>query len=515
MFDVAVVGAGFGGLSTALTLASGGARVVLFESLKYAGGCASTFTRGGARYEAGATLFSGFGEGQLFHRWMHEHRLPIRFEASEPLVELRAGSTTLQIGSERASLVRQLVQQSPAHEAQLTRFFEEQERIASALWALFDDPSLLPPFGVEALGRHLARTGAYLPLMRVVGRSLGNVVERHGLADCAPLRHYLDAVCQITVQASSVEAEAPFAMAAMDYYFRGTGHIHGGIGELTQALVNAIREKGGEVRFVDKVTEVSTSEPGFRLTSRRGITRARQIVLNLTPSDALRVLDRDLQGERLEPLAARVSEGWGAVMLYAQLSPDVPIRKDAHHLELVADVDRGFVEGNHIFVSISGEDEHKGPDGRRTVTISTHVRMSTLRGLSEEKQAQSIERIQQTMRDTLASKAPEVWRAVVHLMTGSPRTFARFVGREEGLVGGIPRLRGLAHYAQLGAFESSPGVHLVGDSVFPGQSTLATALGGVKTAERLLARLGSRRLGDVVPDPRHTLALGDASRKES
>ncbi len=31
------------------------------------------------------------------------------------------------------------------------------------------------------------------------------------------------------------------------------------------------------------------------------------------------------------------------------------------------------------------------------------------------------------------------------------------------------------------------GMWLVGDSVFPGQSTLATALGGVRTAVRIVA----------------------------
>lgn len=500
VFDVAVVGAGFGGMATALTLASRGARVVLFESLKYAGGCASTFTRGGARYESGATLFSGFGEGQLFHRWTREHALPIRFDVHEPLVELRAGETRLRIGADRASLVAQLIALSPQHASQLERFFDEQTRVASALWALLDDPTLLPPLSVETLLRHLERTGAYLPLTRVVGRSLGSVVARHGLSDCAPLRHYLDAVCQITVQASSSEAEAPFAMGAMDYYFRGTGHIHGGIGELAQALVMAIRERGGEVRFVDKVSRISASGSAFEVHARKGAITARHVVLNLTPRDALRVLDAELAHPKLHRLAKRVDAGWGAVMLYLQLDANVPIRPEAHHLELVRDVDKPFVAGNHIFVSISGVDEHKAPEGRRAVTISTHVAMPTFMPLSDEARGALIAQIQQSMRETLAEKAPEVSASIVHAMTGSPRTFERFVGRHEGIVGGIPRRRGMAHYLQLGPFEVSAGmsregnqqtIHLVGDSVFPGQSTLATALGGVKTAETVLTQLGA------------------------
>ena len=65
-FDSIVVGAGFGGLGAALQLAEGGQKVLLLEALKYGGGCAATFKRGDYRFEAGATLFSGFSEGQLF-----------------------------------------------------------------------------------------------------------------------------------------------------------------------------------------------------------------------------------------------------------------------------------------------------------------------------------------------------------------------------------------------------------------------------------------------------------------
>src|SRR5512147_1424469 len=69
-FDVVVIGAGFGGLGCALTLGELGARVCLCEMLKYPGGCASTFSKGGFRFDAGATLLSGLGEEQLFGRWL-------------------------------------------------------------------------------------------------------------------------------------------------------------------------------------------------------------------------------------------------------------------------------------------------------------------------------------------------------------------------------------------------------------------------------------------------------------
>ena len=71
-------------------------------------------------------------------------------------------------------------------------------------------------------------------------------------------------------------------------------------------------------------------------------------------------------------------------------------------------------------------------------------------------------------------------------MTGSPRTFERFTLRAEGLVGGIPRRAGLEYYDDFFPSAGARGLYMVGDSVFPGQSTLATSIGGVKLAQHLL-----------------------------
>ena len=98
------------------------------------------------------------------------------------------------------------------------------------------------------------------------------------------------------------------------------------------------------------------------------------------------------------------------------------------------------------------------------------------------------------MRATLAALAPE-WR-ITQEMTASPRTFERFTRRHRGFVGGVPRRAGLGNYRNLSPRPFAPGLWLVGDSVFPGQSTLATALGGVKVAERVQRALGKRRPAD-------------------
>jgi phytoene dehydrogenase-like protein len=175
-------------------------------------------------------------------------------------------------------------------------------------------------------------------------------------------------------------------------------------------------------------------------------------------------------------------------MLYRVARAPEDARAKACHLELVQDERAPLVEGNHLFVSISGEsDTGRAPPGQRTLTISTHVPLRTLAAQSAEDQARYVSAIQARMREGLERLAPDWSQDVRHELTASPRTFERFTRREGGAVGGVPRRAGLHQYRELGPRPVMEGLWLVGDSVFPGQSTLATALGGVRTAARIAA----------------------------
>ncbi len=483
-YDAVVVGAGFGGLATALELAQRGARVVLCETLNYPGGCASTFHRDGHAFEAGATLFSGFEPHQLFGRWIRQHGLDVTVDWLDPVVELRAPGLRLPVHRDRERFMAELLALPGAPVRELRSFFSLQQRVSEALWPLFDAPELLPPLDLRALLRHAARAHRYTPLVRWMGRPLGAVLARHGLEGFAPLRTYLDALCQITIQCNSTEAEAPFALAAMDYYWRGTGHVRGGIGKLAGALVEAIQRLGGEVLYANRVKALTAVPGGWRVDTRRGVLQARHVAANVLPQGLLKLLGQSPEHlPRLGGLAGRVSEGWGAAMLYLVARAPEGESPSAHHLELVQDAGAPFVEGNHLFASISGEaDEGRAPPGQRTLTVSTHVPLRTLAGLSREEQGHYIAGIQARMRTGLQRLAPEWMADVRHELTASPRTFERFTRREAGAVGGVPRRAGLGNYRDPGPRQVLDGLWLVGDSVFPGQSTLATAVGGVRTA---------------------------------
>ena len=487
VWPVVVVGAGFAGLATALRLAELGKRVLLLEALNYPGGCASTFERGGYRFESGATLFAGLAPEQLFGRWIRQHSLDVHVDWLDPVLELRTPDLELPVGARRAQLIERFCELPDAPAAGIREFFAYQESLAAPLWSALESRRLLSSFGPAALFELAGRAPGLLPVLPLMGKPLGAVLERFGLARFEPLRHYLDALCQITVQCSSAEAEAPFALSAIDYPWRGTGHVRGGIGRLAEGLLDALRRAGGEVRLAHRVRGLERVGRRWRLTTARAAFEAERVVANLLPQNLRELLgDEVRRPDALAKAADDVAGGWGACMLYRAATPPSGAPPRPKHLELVDDPTQPFVEGNHVFVSISGpHDGPRAPEGQRTLTVSTHIDLAALLALPEAERGPKVAEVQERMRRTIARRAPEWDAGTTHELTASPRTFERFTGRREGWVGGIPRRAGLHHYTSFFPPRWAPRLHAIGDSAFPGQSILATATGGVKLAERL------------------------------
>ncbi|MBK9383599.1 MAG: NAD(P)-binding protein [Planctomycetes bacterium] len=497
-FDAVVVGGGFGGLGAALAFARAGKRVALCETLRYLGGCAGTFTRGGASYAAGATLGAGFAPGQALRTWLEEEELwsELELEPLSPVLELRAPGLELAIDGAPRGVERALLALPGAPRERLARFFARQRRVSAALWPLLDDPARLPRLRGRGWLEALALAPRILPhagaLLGSALRPLSRELARAGLAGYAPLRLFADALCQITLQCRAEEAEAPLALAAFDYYERGVAHVRGGLGALAQLLGRAIERRGGSILLAQRVLSIERDGGEHLIRTRDRLLRAPRLALNLLPGDAAALLPlAAAERAALARAQARVETGWGACMLYRRLSGEVALGAGARHWQLVRDPAAPPIEGNAIFASLTSAADAAAASAAwarapRTLSVSTHIDLGALRALPEAERGERIAAVQERMRATLADRAPELAELPHAEMTASPRTFERFTGRRGGWVGGVPRRAGLAAYADLRTPRCPRGVVLVGDSFFPGQSALAAAAGGYRSAHALL-----------------------------
>ena len=129
-----------------------------------------------------------------------------------------------------------------------------------------------------------------------------------------------------------------------------------------------------------------------------------------------------------------------------------------------------------------------GPAGRRALTISTHTRLAPWWSLHRDNPDCYAERKQRYVEQMLAAgerAIPHLREAADLVLPGTPVTFRRFTRRVDGWVGGYPQTGLLRAQAP----RLLDGLWMVGDSIFPGQSTAAVALGGLRVGGALLAGL--------------------------
>lgn len=485
MKRVLIVGAGIGGLTTAAALARAGYEVTVLEAHVYAGGSAGTFYHQKYRFDAGATLAGGFYPGgpmDLVARQTGIPGWPGRSHDPAMVVHLPDGSAIPRYGSQQRLEVRRQSFGPEAHS-----FFKWQEETADALWDLALRSPSWPPQSVSELvqtlgtglswirdgGRPRLKPGLLLDLFRPAAAHLPAGDER--------LRLFIDGQLLISAQTTSQHANALYAASALDLPRRGVRHLPGGMGTIADTLVKAVRDAGGQVHFRQEVCAIRQENNGqLKVITRRGGSHTVDLVVaNLPPWNI-----RELLGEGAPAVLKRLPEnpdrGWGAFMLYLGIDQQVLPADFALHHQVI--VQEPLAETRSIFISISPEwDAGRAPQGKRAVTISTHTALHPWWSLFHSDRP-AYEKRKQAYTDSTLSAAerllPGLREAIELELPGTPVTFRRFTRRVQGWVGGFPQTNLLRTWGP----RLAKNIWMVGDSIFPGQSTAAVALGGLRVA---------------------------------
>jgi len=477
-----VIGAGVGGLTAAALLLHGGLRVTVLEAHVYPGGSAGTFYHRGFRFDAGATLAGGFAPGGPHARVAALLDLAWPVHPVDPAWVVHLPGTTITQWAERARWQAERAAAFPGTE----RFWELQEKLAAVAWDASSRPLPWPPGSARDW---LALAGAVRPatlaatpyLTRALG-SLLPVRETH-------LRAFLDAQLLISAQTSAARASALYGSAALDLPRRGVHHVDGGIGTLARTLAQWIAEHGGEVLYRQRVERVETrAGRAVAVYTNKGLRVECDLLLaNLTPWGLARLLGDDAPRALQRETRARPAT-WGAFTLYLGLDAAALPAGGADHHQIVVDPGRPLGEGNSVFVSLSrAGDPRRAPPGMRAATLSTHTAATpwwelhaASRAAYEERRAEYTERLLGAAEIAL----PGLRRALRLALPGTPVTFERFTRRPLGMVGGFPQT---SLFRARGPRTGLANAWLVGDSVFPGQSTAGVTLGALRVARDALA----------------------------
>jgi phytoene dehydrogenase-like protein len=310
------------------------------------------------------------------------------------------------------------------------------------------------------------------------------------------LRLFVDAQLLISAQAASREANALYGAAALDLPRRGVIHLDGGMGTISQLLAQAVADNHGRVLYRKEVTRIRFEQGrAIAVETRHGdIFDADLIVANLTPWNIATLMGQQAPS-RLRHLPARPRGGWGAFVVYLGVDSSViPADFPLHHQVILR---RPLGEGNTVFLSISPEwDANRAPAGKRALTLSTHTDLNTWWDLYEhDRDAYRVQVAHYTERVLSAAETilPGLRQAAELVLPGTPVTFQRFTRRAWGWVGGFPQ----THLLRAWGPRLMPNLWITGDSIFPGQSVAATALGGLRVANAIIQE---QKAPETLPD---------------
>ena len=500
--QVVVIGAGIGGLTVAALLARAGLAVTVLEAHVYPGGCAGTFYHQGYRFDAGATLAGGFYPGGPMDVVAEAAGIaawPARPSEPSMAVHLPDSTMVARYGDDRRWEQRDDVFGIASRE-----FWQWQERTADAMWkfALRTPPwppqtlgemSLMASDSLSWIGNDLYDTVPTRHMPSLLADLVRPVAARlHGMPE--RMRLFVDAQLLIAAQTTSAHTNALYGASALDLPRRGVVHLEGGMGAIPQTLAQAVQDNGGEVHYRQEVDRVVIEEgrPVAVETKRGESYVASRVIANLPPWNIARLLG-DKAPRRLRKLPPRPLRGGGAFMAYVGVDDSVVPEDIPLHHQVILREPMG--EGNTVFLSLSPVwDKDRAPQGKRALTISTHTHLDPWwhlfqadRNAYEDRKTDYVARVL-AAADTVL---PGIRDAADIVLPANPVTFQRFTRRDWGWVGGIPQTSLFNTWAP----RLNKGLWMVGDTIFPGQSTAAVALGGLRVAAAVLAECAETAAG--------------------
>ncbi len=496
---IIVIGAGIGGLTAGALLAHRGNSVRMFEQAGMPGGCASTFQRQGFTFDVGATQVAGLEPGGIHQRIFAE--LGMELPAATPCDP--ACAVFLPGESDPVSVWRD----PERWQAERSRHFPGSEPFWQLLadlfrysWAFQARDPVLPPRSawdwvqlVKAL-----RPDTLLTVPHTFS-TVGDALRHFGLADNQRLRTFLDLQLKLYSQVNAEETALLYAATALGVAQspQGLFHLQGSMQVLSDRLVASFQANGGTLHrrhVVERIHTRAGKVTGVtlrRLKDQKTWTEpADHVVANVTVQNLVQLLSDDmppgykLRVEKLPPAS-------GAFVVYLGVDQRAIPQNCPPHLQFLYDYDGPIAENNSLFVSVSHAGDGRAPAGMATIIASTFTDANAWWNLEDDRYQILKQQYTDQAIARLASYFHLTADTLIYTEAATPRTFARFTGRDRGIVGGIGQR--VSTFGPFGFANRTPvkNLWLVGDSTHPGEGTAGVSYAAF-TVARQIAQLNQR-----------------------
>jgi len=500
--QVVVIGAGIGGLTAGALLARRGYKVLILDQALVPGGCASTFKRRGFTFDVGATQVAGLEPGGIHKRIFDE--LEIELPAATPCdpacaVFLPGETEPINVWRDPEKWAAERQRQFPGSEP----FWQLMTTLFNASWKFQARDPVLPPRNLWDLWQLASAVRPdTLITLPFTFMTVGDALRGYGLYENQRLRTFLDLQLKLYSQVDADETAFLYAATALGVSSEPQGlfHLKGSMQVLSDRLVEALEKYGGKLLMRHTVEHIEVSGgKATRVTIRNQKTgevwteSADEVVANVTVQNLVKLLENNGETRKLVSLQSykrrvdKLPPASGAFVIYLGVDQSAIPADCPPHLQFLYDYEGPIGENNSLFVSVSHPGDGRAPEGKATIIASSFTDAAMWwRGSKED-----YEVLKQQYREGAIARLGQYFylkpETIIHQEAATPRTFAQYTGRDQGIVGGIGQR--IPTFGPFGFATRTPLKHLwlVGDSTHPGEGTAGVSYSALTAVRQIEA----------------------------
>ncbi len=496
-YDVIVVGAGIGGLTTAALLAKRGLDVLVVEQHSLPGGCCSAVRRQDVAMDVGSTVLYGFGErGLNAHRFvMNELGEDIDVIRRESIFRLHVAGKTITFWHDFEKFLAELIGFFPHQEDELRRFFKYGFDMYEQ--TILQSEFIVPPTDVpmELMVQLFHKTSLMGDLFGWQGKSGLQLFETF-FTDPELVR-FFDMLTRVFSYVDAAECPALLSLTMFaDNHVGGAYYPAGGPQMLPNKLERAIERFGGQMLYRQSVEEIIIEggrARGVRLAN--GVTiAADRVVANATIWNLYGKLVKPehITKKRLA-WAQQFKPSHSNLILYIQLDRKA-LTDDLHPMEVIVE-DPKTITGHGITIYLpSIIDPSLSPPELCSVTVTCVSSRKWPHPSDPEYRSVSYHQMKQEEADVAIRRVeqliPNFGAHIRGMEIATPTTLERFTMRNWGTVGGPKQSLGQDMMNRPSARTEFQHLYLVGDSTVMGIGVLPATISGVGAANAVLKELG-------------------------
>ena len=493
---VVVIGAGIGGLTSGALLARRGYDVLVLDQAIVPGGCASTFKRRGFTFDVGATQVAGLEPGGIHHRIFQELavELPNASYCDPACAVCLPGETeAINVWRDAQKWKKERQKQFPGSEP----FWQLMAKLFQASWRFQSRDPILPPRNSWDLWQLVTSVRPdTLITLPFTFMTVGDALRLYGLQDDRRLKTFLDLQLKLYSQVNAEETALLYAATALGVSQAPLGlfHLEGSMQVLSDRLVEALEKYGGKLLMRHTVEEIDTQSgkvTGVKIRNQKTgevwTETADHVVANVTVQNLVKLVTNPQSPLKngYQRRVDKLPDASGAFVIYLGVKQEAIPANCPPHLQFFYDYDGAIGENNSLFVSVSKPGDGRAPEGYATVIASSFTNARMWCRSSEE----NYQRLKQEYTQEAIARLNGYFHlnseTIIHQEAATPRTFAHFTAREDGIVGGIGQR--VSTFGPFGFANRTPvqNLWLVGDSTHPGEGTAGVSYSALTVVRQI------------------------------